>query len=238
MWISGQSGSGKTSLGEALKQQHDFVHFDGDVFANGGVPEHFSGIPTEEMLKGGDPHVRAAYGKMVEEGFGPLLRGEPCPPLAVWAPFHDLLCADVLRVWDAHPDRSLAVSFAVYPRQVRDYVMSKLPRGATPPATVMLVLNDAAGSAVQRKFRQVETAAAAAGQSVKEFLTKFGPEWSSTPDASDEQVRVRLRAKMVETQTGFTLAGPGELGIDVIDGMSAQEVLECACRLLSLQLTI
>jgi hypothetical protein len=60
LWVSGQSGCGKTTLGQQLHARAGFVHFDGDVFANGGEPEAFSGIPTAEMLANVDPKIKGA----------------------------------------------------------------------------------------------------------------------------------------------------------------------------------
>ncbi len=64
IWVTGQSGCGKTTLGQQLRARAGFVHFDGDVFANGGQPEVFSGIPTKEMLEHVDPKLKGTSGRL------------------------------------------------------------------------------------------------------------------------------------------------------------------------------
>ncbi len=167
---------------------------------------------------------------MARDGFGPLLRGEPCPPLAVWALFHDVLCKDVKRVWCAEPGRSLVVSFSVYPALVRSYIRSQL---ADLPLE-FVVLNDTYGGAVQRKFDQVAAAAADAGQTVQQFLEKFGGEWAMG-NLSDEECKRRLIAVMSSTQSGFEPAVQGEFGIDVVPGMTADNVYSLVCERFGIQ---
>lgn len=232
VWVTGQSGCGKTTLGQQLHERRDFVHFDGDVFASGGSPETFSGIPTAEMLSSIDETIKTTYAECVANGFGPLLKGEPCPPLEVWKPFHDLLCNDIERVWNdvKYRDKNLVVSFAVYPRMLRRYLQQRFPN------VIIIALNDTCGRSVDRKFAQVQQAAAAANQSIKEFLQKFGPEWSDQT-LSDEVVAKNLRAKMQETQTGYEPANAeeGEFGIDVGPKTGAEDVFREACKILGLQ---
>jgi hypothetical protein len=166
------------------------------------------------------------YEAVARDGFGPLLRGEPCPPLPVWAPFHDLLCKDVRRVWHKFPERSLVVSFSTYPVLVREYVRSQL----SDLPVEFVVLNDAFGGAVQRKFDQVAVAAAKSGQSLKQFLEKFGGEWAAMAGASDEEVKRSLIKTMSTTQNGFEPAAEGEFGIEVGPAMTAADVLERVCN--------
>jgi hypothetical protein len=165
------------------------------------------------------------YEAVVRDGFGPLLRGEPCPPLAVWAPFHDELCKDVRRVWQKFPDRSVVVSFAAYPVLVRSYIRSLL---ADLPLQ-FVVLNDTNGGSVQRKFDQVAAAAAEAGQSLQQFLEKFGGEYTAMAVASDEDCKRRLLEIMASTQNGFEPAVEGEFGVQVDRTVTAADVLERVC---------
>lgn len=218
--VSGQSGCGKTTLGQNLKEKCGFVHFDGDTFAHGGRAEEFSGFATAEMLAKGDEHVKQTYAKVVEQGFGPLLRGEPCPPLQVWKPFLDLLCHDVLRVWNSYPLSSLVVTFSVYPKFLRDYIR----RFFSPTQMSVVVLNDVASAAVERKMAQVMKAAE--GQKIQDFLGKFGGDWAKAHEMTDEECVQLMKKKMMETENGFEKAGDDEIGIDVTNDTKSDDVLQ------------
>jgi hypothetical protein len=50
VWISGQSGAGKTSLCNTLAAELGWLHFDGDIFAHGGDALAVTGIPDAEMV--------------------------------------------------------------------------------------------------------------------------------------------------------------------------------------------
>ena len=46
VWVTGYPGTGKTTLGNKLKERKGWIHYDGDMFPNGGDPIYDTGIPT------------------------------------------------------------------------------------------------------------------------------------------------------------------------------------------------
>jgi hypothetical protein len=170
VWVTGQPGCGKTTLGNAMKATKGWLHYDGDMYTHGGHPIQDTGIPTAEMLAARDPELTKVYLEMGEKGFNAVFRGER-PPLQVWIPFHDLMCADVLRRWEENPGASIIVTQAVYPRELRAYISSKIP------FLEWVVMDDVAQGSVNRKLQQIKDAAAAEGQSMAQYLSKFGDQW-------------------------------------------------------------
>jgi gluconate kinase len=222
---SGQSGCGKTSLCNLLRDNLGFCHFDGDVWSCGGDPVAYSGVPTKEMVeKFSGTDLKRHYDHIIENGFGRLFRGEK-PELSHWLPFHTLMAEAVLEVWSKE-SKSLAVSYAVYDPDLRDYLKSKLPQ------VEFLILNDVAQQAVERKVQQVVAAVKEQNVTMSAFLSKFTSDYAGL---SDEDCVRLLREKCGVTQTGFTPAREGiETGIDVENGMSLQDVFDKTRSLLKL----
>ncbi len=168
VWVTGQSGAGKTTLAMRLRRELDWTHFDADVFAHGGdpvrqegsVPAWVSlrrdcltispkntGIPTEAMRAARDPELKRLYDEMVEKGFLALFRGADVP-LDVWTSYYDVLCDAVARAFAAST-KSMVVSMAVYPRALRAHIREKLP-GVT-----IVALNEVGNCGASRKVLQV-----------------------------------------------------------------------------------
>lgn len=225
VWISGQSGAGKTTLGQSLHQRLvGWTHFDGDVFGHGGDPVTESGIASESMLQRRTPEMKAAWSRMETEGFGRLFRGEDAP-LEYWQPFHEMLCVGVAKAWQQCAPNHMVVTFSVYSLLVRDYIRSQLPE------VKFVVLNDVLGAATERKVQQVAASAKAEGKSLAEFLTKFSPEWATR---SEEEALAHLYKYCGSVQRGLDpfSASRGEFGIDITASMSADSVYARARMLL------
>lgn len=222
VWVTGAPGTGKTTLGNAFKERKQWLHYDGDMFTHGGNPIVDTGIPTEEMLAKRDPELTRVYMAMVQNGYQAHVAGKN-PPLSAFIPFHDVMCADVLRVWQSS-NKSIIVTQPVYPKQVREYISSKIPN------VEWIVLNDVANGAVERKVVQTKSAAAAENKTLSEFLAKFGKEWEGLDFVSCEE---KLR-NAVPTQKGHDMAQKGEHGIDIVKDFSADDVFEYACKILKI----
>jgi gluconate kinase len=212
LFVTGQSGAGKTTLGNNLKEQYGFVHFDGDVFAHGGDATAFSGIPTPEMVARTDPQLKRIYADCATNAFGGLFVGRDVA-LAEWQPFVDLLLADVARKWaEAAPSSSsMVVTWSVYPKSLRDYVRTQLP-------DVQFVVLCDAGGASRRKARQTIEQAHADGKTLAEFLSTFGI-------VGDDATEAALQTRMAAVQRGFEAASGDEFGIDVTDAVTSADVL-------------
>jgi gluconate kinase len=107
VWLSGNSGAGKTFIGDYLERVCDFLHVDGDAAA-------FSSDASE----------RALFGEFVK-AFDYWFRSEPAPP-ALWHAYLEKQCAAVLAARAAGRG-DVVVSLTVYHREARDFLRARLP---------------------------------------------------------------------------------------------------------------
>ncbi len=106
VWLSGNSGAGKTFTGDYLQMLCGFHHIDGD-----------------ELFWSTTPEEKALFAALVK-AFDFWFEGSPAPP-ALWHPYFDLVLARVRAASAAHVD--VCVSLTVYNREVRDYLRAHLP---------------------------------------------------------------------------------------------------------------
>ena len=107
VWLSGNSGAGKTFTGDYLERVCGFYHVEGDAAA-------FST----------DAADRAIFAEFVK-AFTHWFKSEPAPP-ALWQPYFDRQIAAV-RAAHANGKPDVVVSLTVYHREVRDYLRAALP---------------------------------------------------------------------------------------------------------------
>ena len=108
VWLSGNSGAGKTFTADALAVLAGFTHIDGD-----------------EMAWSKDPAEKALWGNLVAS-FSHWFEGRPAPP-ELWQPFYALQCERVLAALAAG-STSVVVSLTVYHRETRDFLRARLPQ--------------------------------------------------------------------------------------------------------------
>jgi gluconate kinase len=107
VWLSGNSGAGKTFTGDALQALAGFHHLDGD-----------------ELMWSQDPAEKALWAGLVA-AFAHWFEGRPAPP-EQWQPLFALQCARVRAALAAGHAR-VVVSLTVYHRETRDYLRAHLP---------------------------------------------------------------------------------------------------------------
>ncbi len=224
VWVTGQSGAGKTTLAIRMRRELGWAHFDGDVFAHGGDAMRQEGVPTAEMRAGRSEELKSAYDDVVEKGFLAVFRGEDVP-LEVWTPYYDLLGDAVGRAFAAS-ETSVVVSMAVYPRALRTHMCAKLP------SVEFVVLNEVGNCGPARKVLQAKSGAAAAGQSLRDFLVSFDP--VTFANVGEDAIEEALLARCTEVTRGFEPAGEGELGVDVTRESTPDMVFAQVCRLLGI----
>lgn len=140
VWLSGNSGAGKTFTGDALAHLAGFAHIDGDELM-------WSQEPTEKALWGG---LIAAFGHWFE--------GRPAPA-ELWQPLYALQCARVRAALAAgHP--RVVVSLTVYHRETRDFLRRELPEH------VYVLLRCGREELVQRARTRFAEYAASRGETV------------------------------------------------------------------------
>ena len=107
VWITAWSGVGKTTTGDYLSKYHGWHHLDGD--------DDFRKLDVPEVKKAVD-----GVGKAFNDFW---FKGKSAPN-ELWHPFHTRL---VNRCLDASKEHDkVVVSFAVYNRQVRDFLRDHL----------------------------------------------------------------------------------------------------------------
>lgn len=224
LFVTGLSGAGKTTLGELLKQENGFLHFNVDVWAFGGHPLDESAlVPNPEMMAKRDSEIQALFDAMVEGGFKKLAAGET-PDAAVWEAFFVRLAPAVKEAATraATEGKQLVVSFSVYLRSVRDAVRRLL---APEIDVFFVVLAPDVDVVATRKVDHLRNTAASRGLTLSQFLRSFNPS-SDAPDLSEEQIAAIFNGQTQAAANGFEAAQadePQTLGLASTDLTVEQE---------------
>jgi len=182
LFVSGYRGSGKTSLGERLKRDHNFLHFNADVWVFGGDPILESGeIPDVAMMARRDPALNEIFDTMMEKGYGALASGAAAP-LDVWVPFHSRLCAAIRKIREDNIARDLVVSFSVHMASVREYIREQLGS-----SLLFVILYPSVDQVGRRRYEHLKETAALKKMTLAQTLHLFrGPHASPEADLSED----------------------------------------------------
>jgi len=148
VWLSGNSGAGKTFTGDYLARVCGFAHIDGDAA--------FFASNT-------DAAARADFASFVK-AFDFWFKSEPAPP-ALWQPHLARQCAAARAAHAA--GRDAAVSLTVYHREARDFLRAQLPEHD------FLLLRCGEDELVRRARVRFAEYAAARGQTVEGCFEAF-----------------------------------------------------------------
>lgn len=140
VWLSGNSGAGKTFTGDALARMAGFAHIDGD-----------------DLYWSTDPAEKALFGGLVK-AFDFWFEGEPAPP-ELWHPYYARQCSRVNAAVAAGHMR-VVISLTVYHRETRDYIRALLPEH------VFVLLRCSRDELVRRARVRFAAYAASRGQDV------------------------------------------------------------------------
>lgn len=170
IFVSGTPGAGKTTIGEGLKRENSFVHFDGDVWSFGltgfDPVEHSGQQPTPEQMEAepsGD--VKLLYRACFEEYWEKKVRSES-PDLAAAEAFSAAMAAEVLKRRGSELcDRDVVVTNTVIERRVRDFLRVQFG-----PELEFVHLDVARGLLAGRVLGRLEKQAASEGKSLEEYV--------------------------------------------------------------------
>lgn len=111
IFMTGLSGAGKTTTGDYLAEYCGLHHIDGDNIMQRAA------IDRPEWIQVATDMTNAFYTHW--------LRKEPCPE-GMWQPYMEILCSQVHESLRDH--NPIVVTFAIYRREVRDFLREKLGR--------------------------------------------------------------------------------------------------------------
>lgn len=221
IFVSGLSGSGKTTVGELLKKNSGYLHFNVDVWAFGGDPiVESDAVPDPMMMAKRNPEVKDLFDCMISNGFARLAAGETVP-LDAWTPFFSRLCVAVNTARAADPTKCMVVTFSVYQKQVRQFIREQL--GAD---LGMVVLNPSIEMVGYRKVQHLKNTANARSLTLSQFLKSFHPGSEDTPDLSEEVITQMLTDQAKAGFVGFEPADESEPRTLAVGNMKAEEVYE------------
>ena len=132
VWITGPTGSGKTTVATVLKQTGNFINYEGDCFmfhlnpytdtvpngagTGGGTPlapERLKSIPQDRIV---------ACDDALKQGFMKVVLGAKVD-FVIWETFYTQMCADIVKERQRFgPGWHFVVSQAVYTRAARDLI--------------------------------------------------------------------------------------------------------------------
>jgi len=170
IFVSGTPGAGKTTIGEGLKRENGFVHFDGDVWSFGltgfDAVEHSGQQPTPEQIESeplGD--VQSLYRACFEEYWQKKMRSES-PDLSKAEAFCEAMAADVQKRRGSDlADRDLVITNTVIERRVRGFLQQQFGTELE-----FVHLDVAPGLLKRRVVGRLEKQAASDGKSLEQYV--------------------------------------------------------------------
>ena len=170
IFITGRSGAGKTTVSESLKNEYNFIHFDGDQFPYGNNPIKQSGqVITGQHKENMTNNMKQIYNElMVKKGYFALFEGNK-PDISVWKPFYTLFSNEIIKQRKIYPNKNMVISHAVYLREVRDLLRELLGNNL-----IFIILNTSTDLLLKRKLIYIEETAQRIGKTGKEYLKSLG----------------------------------------------------------------
>ena len=181
--VCGTSGSGKTTVAEALKKEYGFSHFDGDCWQFGLDPVAHSGTtPTPEQIAARPVDIGAAMDTFFAEYWMKLNAGEE-GDFAACEQYYAKMLKDVAQYRNKNPKEDLVVSHMVLERRSRD-----LFREALGPKMQVIALDVPSTVLRRRKLARLERQAAEKDQTLEEFFKSFGA--AGMPDNVEDCLKI------------------------------------------------
>ena len=129
VWISGGTGTGKSTTALSMKEKFGYILYEGDAFVFGynpyvGAAPKGGGRCGTRALSGVSQERKEACNRMLNEGYMNLMFGRKTDP-SVWERGYDMMCDDIIGE-RKRLGGDWVVNQAVYTRDARDIVRKKL----------------------------------------------------------------------------------------------------------------
>jgi len=126
VFVTGSSGSGKTTLCQNLKRENGFVHFDVDMWTNGGDPIKNAGeAPDASFTKNLTQDIQLSIQTIVQKVYMNLWSNRKPDPTG-WEQFYSLCLKTYAERKDEFQNECVIFDHAVYVRENRDYIRQLL----------------------------------------------------------------------------------------------------------------
>eukprot|EP00927_Polykrikos_kofoidii_P047567 TRINITY_DN41792_c0_g1_i1.p1 TRINITY_DN41792_c0_g1~~TRINITY_DN41792_c0_g1_i1.p1 ORF type:complete len:304 (+),score=46.00 TRINITY_DN41792_c0_g1_i1:44-913(+) len=177
IWLSGPPTAGKTWLGDFLAHYHGWLHVDGDADAT-----RFSQGTDDESLNDRVTKSRRATKEFRDK------RVEP--PMELWRPYLEQLCADVGSAVLSNPERDVVVAYTVATAPMWRFVRSELLRLLHGRRITVVHLVLPMEESVSRGFKRVEgyckSSSVTLAQAWQNMVEKGMVEIGSEPPSGDD----------------------------------------------------
>lgn len=168
--LSGLPGSGKTSIAKALKKNHGFLYFEGDVWswAEDAVAQAEE-TPTPEMIAKARENTdkMEVITAMGAKFYAKVNAGQDGGDFDIAKRFYDMMCKDVMKIRDANPDKDLVFVHAIHHSKIRVHLAEILD------ADVIICLDVPHDILRKRNLTRLKDRAEAESQTLEEFVMAF-----------------------------------------------------------------
>jgi len=120
VFINGHPTAGKTWMADYLAKYHGFHHIDGDEEL------HLYDSHKDE----GDTALKSIVAGFQEYFVNHVIEGKGAGPEVNWQPFHERVIQRVHALRKTSPEADIVVGLAMYPREVRDFIRSRVDEPA------------------------------------------------------------------------------------------------------------
>ena len=222
--MTGCGGSGKTTLGEGLRNKYGFLHWDADQFYNGMDPIKDAAKPVNlesDAYKNRPQELVQAWDKAQKEGYYKLFQKEPTE-FSAFQPLYDLMTDRIIKDRASNKNKHIVMSQVVFTREIRDYLRKKLGDDL-----VFIILNTKKELLVQRLLDRTEEECKEMGVTLIDRIKSWNP------DMDVEGLKSHLAA----SSNGFEFKEddePNTYQIDIDETVNVNDVLSKVANFLNL----
>ena len=148
VWITGPTTAGKTWLGDFLQHYHDWTHVEGDKVLHTRKDSRTS------------KNLYAVFHEY-------WLKSKPAP-FELWSEYFKNLCNEVVEIMNDKKVSNIVVTFATYPRLVRDFLREQI-KESTGQDLVFILLEVSEEEYLKRSAIRLKDFVKTSGSTMEEF---------------------------------------------------------------------